>query len=184
MAPTETAILTHYLTIAAKLPTIVTLEQFTSYFPKSQQSNPQIRSLYRHLQHERNATVDTVHANIAHEEKRAKAMRREAARARREATDAEPDAELEVERALFGSADGGVPRHDLATLIPEMDSAVASMEADIESLEAEEAALRESIQQTVGGLSDLRYGRLSNQRLPDEVIQGLKTLQAQCDTKT
>ncbi|KAH7367337.1 Cnl2/NKP2 family protein-domain-containing protein [Plectosphaerella cucumerina] len=184
MAPTETTILTHYLTIAAKLPAIITLEQFTSYFPRSQQSNPQIRSLYRHLQHERNATVETVLENIAHEEKRAKAMRREAARARREATEAEPDAELEVERALFGSTVGGTPRHDLDSVIPEMDSAVASMEADIQTLEAEEAALRESIQQTVGGLSDLRYGRLSNQRLPDEVIQGLKTLQAQCDNKT
>lgn len=184
MAPTETTILTHYLTVAAKLPTIITLEQFTSYFPRSQQSNPQIRSLYRHLQHERNATVEKVLANIAHEENRAKAIRREAARARREAADDEPDAELEVERALFGTVFGGTPRHDLDTLIPEMDSAVASIEADIQTLEAEEAALRDAIQQTVGGLSDLRYGRLSNQRLPDEVIQGLKTLQAQCDTKT
>lgn len=183
MAPTESTILANYLTVAAKLPAILTLEQFTSYFPKSQQPNPQVRVLYRHLQHQRNVTVDDVSQSIANEEKRGKAMRREAARARREVAQTEPDAELEIERALFGSADHSTPRHTLHSIIPEMDSAVEHLEAEVQQLEAEEEALRESIQQTVGGLSDLRYGRLSNQRLPDEVIQGLKTLQEQCDTK-
>jgi len=183
MAPTESTIVTNYLTIAAKLPAILTLEQFTSYFPKSQQSNPQVRSLYRHLQHQRNVTVDDVIQNIASEEKRGKAMRREAARARREAAQAEPDAELEIERAFFGSADQATPKHTLHSIIPEMDSAVEDLEAEIQRLDAEEGVLRESIQQTVGGLSDLRYGRLANPQLPEEVVQGLKTLQDQCDTK-
>ncbi|KAM0325306.1 hypothetical protein ACHAQA_007291 [Verticillium albo-atrum] len=183
MAPTESTILTNYLTIAAKLPTIITLDQFTALFPRSQQSNPQIRSLYRHLQHQRNAAVDTVTDNIAVEEKRGKAMQREAARVRREAAQEEPDVEMEIERALFGSINGRDPKHTLETAIPELDSAVADLEAEIQRLEAEEAALTESIQQTVGSLSDLRYGRLSNAQLPDEVIQGLKSLQEQCDAK-
>lgn len=184
MAPTESTILTNYLTVAAKLPAILTLEQFASYFPKSQQSSPHVRSLYRHLQHQRNTTVDNVSQNIEREEKLSRAMRREAARARKEVAQDEPDAELEIERALFANAGQGVSRHNLRSIIPELDSAVQDLEAEVQRLEAEEEALQESIRQTVGGLSDLRYGRLSNQRLPDEVIQGLRTLQQQCDTKT
>ncbi|KAM0286112.1 hypothetical protein ACHAQH_001120 [Verticillium albo-atrum] len=183
MAPTESTILTNYLTIAAKLPTIISLEQFTALFPRSQQSNPQIRSLYRDLQHQRNAVVDTVTENIAVEEKRGRAMQREAARVRREAAQEDPDVEMQIERALFGSIDGSGPKHTLASIIPELDSAVADVEAEIQMLEAGMAALTDSIQQTVGSLSDLRYGRLSNPQLPDEVVQGLQSLQEQCDAK-
>lgn len=64
-----------------------------------------------------------------------------------------------------------------------MESAIADLEAEIRQLEAEEATLMHSVQQTVGGLSDLRYGRLSNTQLPEEVIQGLKGLQEQCQAK-
>ncbi|CRK22744.1 hypothetical protein BN1723_012745 [Verticillium longisporum] len=183
MAPTESTILANYLTIAAKLPTILSFDQFTALFPRSQQSNPQIRSLYRDLQHQRNAVVDAVTENIAIEEKRGRAMQREAARIKREAAQEQPDVEMEIERALFGPINGRDPKHTLETVIPELDSAVADLEAEIQKLEAEEAALVESIQQTVGSLSDLRYGRLSNPQLPDEVIHGLKGLQEQCDAK-
>lgn len=100
MAPTEGNILSNYLTIAAKLPAIISLEQFTAFFPKSQQSNPQIRTLYRHLQHQRNITVDTVTENIEAEERHGRALRRETARARREAAEHETDPELQIENAV------------------------------------------------------------------------------------
>ncbi|ROT42445.1 hypothetical protein SODALDRAFT_287705, partial [Sodiomyces alkalinus F11] len=183
MAPTESTILSNYLTIAAKLPAIITLEQFTAFFPRSQQSNPQIRSLYRHLQHQRNATVDAVTENIAAEEKHGKALRRETARSRREAAEHEADPELQIENALFGDDSGHSSRHTLQSVLSVMESAVADLEAEIRQLEAEEAALIHSVQRAVGGLSDLRYGRLSNAHLPEEVIQGLKGLQEQCHAK-
>lgn len=100
MAPTESSILANYLTVTAKLPTILSFDQFTALFPRSQQSNPQIRSLYRDLQHQRNAVVDAVTENIAVEEKRGRAMRREAARIKREAAQEQPDVEMEIERAV------------------------------------------------------------------------------------
>lgn len=86
---------------------------------------------------------------------------------------------------LFGH-DSGVKRatHSLNLVIPELEGAVGALEAEIKRLEEEEAALQESIQQTVGGLSDLRYGKLSNGNLRDEIIGGLKSLQETCESKS
>jgi centromere-localized protein 2 len=101
MAPTESTILQNYLLLPARLPTIISLQDFTSYFPKSQQSSPQIRTLYRDLQQQRNAIVDTVASNIDHQVKRGKALRKAVAKARREAeTEEGVDDEIEIERAV------------------------------------------------------------------------------------
>ena len=37
-----------------------------------------------------------------------------------------------------------------------------------------------AVQQTVGGMSDLRYGRLGNSQLREQVLDGLADLQATC----
>lgn len=101
MAPTESTILQNYLLLPARLPTIISLQEFTSYFPKSQQSSPQIRSLYRDLQQQRNVTVDAVASNIDNQVKRGKALRKAVARARREAEAEEGvDDEIEIERTV------------------------------------------------------------------------------------
>lgn len=86
---------------------------------------------------------------------------------------------------LFGH-ESGVKRatHSLHSVIPELEGAVGALEAEIKRLEEEEAALQESIQQTVGGLSDLRYGKMANSQLRDQVLEGLKSLQEACESKS
>ncbi|KAF6844109.1 Cnl2/NKP2 family protein [Colletotrichum musicola] len=185
MAPTESDILHNYLTVPAQLPSIVSLEEFTELFPKSHRSNPQIRLLYRDLQHQRRALVDTVADNIAREEQeQSKFIKREIASTRRRAARQEADQELEIERALFGASEASNPKHTLISIIPEMDAAIADLEAEIQKLEAQESELRESVEQTVGTMSDLRYGRLSNPKLREDVIQGLKSVQEVCEDKS
>ena len=100
MAPTESAILNNYLLTAAQLPAIVTLEQFTALFPRSQQSSPHIRALYRDLQRQRNGLIDSVSANIEAEAKRGKRLRREVVRAKRQEENRDVDDEREVEMAV------------------------------------------------------------------------------------
>ncbi|OLN86668.1 hypothetical protein CCHL11_03774 [Colletotrichum chlorophyti] len=184
MAPTESAILHNYLTVPAQLPSAITLEEFTELFPKAQRSNPQIRTLYRDLQRQRRALVDAVTENIATEEKRGKTIKREIALARSRATNEDADQELEIERALFGFSEAQDPKHTINSIVPEMDTAIADLEAEIRDLEAQEERLMDSVRQTVGSLSDLRYGRLSNPQVTEDVIQGLKSVQDACEGKS
>ncbi|KAI0393204.1 Cnl2/NKP2 family protein-domain-containing protein [Xylariaceae sp. FL0594] len=185
MAPTEAAILRNYLLVPSRLPTIISLQEFTSLFPKSLQSSPQIRSLYRDLQQQRNGVVDTVSANIDSEVKHAKALRRTIIKARKEGEWEEQDDEIEIERALFGSTSITVPPklHSLQSIIPELDSAAAEVEAGLQKLEEEESELLEAIKQAAGNLSDLRYGRLSNPGLTSEILDGLHMFQETCKQK-
>ncbi|UNI19907.1 hypothetical protein JDV02_006050 [Purpureocillium takamizusanense] len=185
MAPNESEILTNYLLQPAPLTAITTFEQFRAFFPRPLQSSPQVRALFRDLQARRNAVVDAVAANIAAEAKRGAVMRREVLRLRREAERDDVDGEIEMERALFGDESGAKKaRHTLPSVVPELDGAADALEAEIKHLEAEERALLESIRQTVGGLSDLRYGKLANDQLRDDILDGLKSLQAACDAKS
>lgn len=64
-----------------------------------------------------------------------------------------------------------------------MDSAVDDLEQEIQKLEEEEAALLQSVHKTVGDMSDLRYGRLANSKLKNEVINGLEDFQEVCKRK-
>lgn len=202
MAPTESDILTNFLLQPAGLTSITTLQQFESLFPSALHGSPQLRSLFRDLQSQRNAVVDLVAANIATEVKRGVVMRREVVRAKREAEQEEVDGELEVQRAvsisgrsrrlavltchpqLFGDASGvKSAKHTLTSIIPDLDNAANALEAEIEKLKEEEAALTETVKQTVGGLSDLRYGKFANSHLKDEVLAGLTSLQDACADK-
>lgn len=71
-------------------------------------------------------------------------------------------------------------KHNINSIIPELDSSVEELDAAIQSLEKEEAELLQSIQQTVGSMSDLRYGRLSNGQLRKQVLEGLQNVQDTC----
>ncbi|KYK55307.1 hypothetical protein DCS_07270 [Drechmeria coniospora] len=181
MAPTESEILTNYLLQPAALTAIVTFAQFQALFPSPIQASPQLRTLFRDLQAQRNGAVDAVAANVAAEAKRGVAMRREVIRLRRDAEHDEADAELEMERMLFGD---GKTKQTLTSMVPEIDGAVLALEAETKRLQDEESALLGSVKQIIGGLSDLRYGKLANRQLRDEVLDGLDSLQAACDGKS
>ncbi|ROW02597.1 hypothetical protein VPNG_07877 [Cytospora leucostoma] len=194
MAPTESTILANYLLVPSQLPTIISLKEFTGLFPRSQQSSAQVRKLYRDLQNQRNALIDEVLSNIETEVKKGKVLRREVLRARREAEEQEIDDEIDIERAciiqllikvqLYGVASGvAVSKHNINSIIPELDSSAEELDAAIQSLEKEEAELLQSIKQTVGSMSDLRYGRLSNGQLRKQVLEGLQIVQETCGTK-
>ncbi|KAK4152768.1 Cnl2/NKP2 family protein-domain-containing protein [Chaetomidium leptoderma] len=183
MAPTEQNILSNYLLVPAQLPSIISLQEFVALFPRQQQSSPRIRSLYRDLQSQRNAVVDAVAEQIEQEAKQGKAMRRAVIRSRREAEAQEQDDEVDIERMLGNWSEPRNSKHSLASVLPEMEGAVNELEAELQLLEEEEAALLASVRQTVGAMSDLRYGRLANGQLPEQVLDGLVNLEEICRTK-
>ncbi len=100
MAPTEATILSTFLISPAPLPSIISLRAFTELFPRSLQSSPQIKALYRDLQHQRSRLTDAITRNIGAEVKRGNAQRRVIIRARRAAEKEEQDDEVVVERAV------------------------------------------------------------------------------------
>lgn len=100
MPPTEHAILANYLLPPAQLPSIISLQEFTALFPRPLQASRRVRTLYRDLQAQRNATVDAVAEQVADEAKAGRAMRRAVVRAKREAEAQEGDDEVEVERMV------------------------------------------------------------------------------------
>ena len=101
MAPTESTILTNFLLSPASLSTIITLRQFTDLFPSAKRSNPQIKLLYRELQHQRALIIDQVRRNITAEANRGERQRREVVRERRQVEldemDEEDYREIEME---------------------------------------------------------------------------------------
>jgi Cnl2/NKP2 family protein len=60
MAPTEETILRSFLLQKAGLRDVLTLAEFSSYFPPSKRSSPLVRHLYRDLQVQRNAICESV----------------------------------------------------------------------------------------------------------------------------
>jgi len=185
MAPTEETIFTNFLLPPAPLPALITLKGFAALFPRSQQSSPQIKMLYRDLQHQRATITDSIAQNIDVEVKRGNAQRRAVVKARR-ATERElQDDEVDVEFALFG-ATSNLPvskPHTLTSILPEMEKAVEDVEDEIRRLEEEAEALLEEMNGTVGSLSDLRYGRLANGQLREQVIEGLMRLESSCEKR-
>lgn len=79
-------------------------------------------------------------------------------------------------------------RHTLSSILPEMEQACADIEAEITASEAEIESMKEDLESTIGGLSDLRYGRFSkpigsDSELRDEVLKGLRRLDEACIAK-
>lgn len=70
--------------------------------------------------------------------------------------------------------------HTLNTIIPALERAEQDLENEIALLEDEADTVLAEIQATVGGLSDLRYGKLANAGLKDEVLRGLEGLEGAC----
>ena len=54
------------------------------------------------------------------------------------------------------------------------------MEDEIRRDEEETEALLEEMETIVGGLSDLRYGRMANGELREQVLDGLNRLETSC----
>jgi centromere-localized protein 2 len=100
MAPTELTILSTFLLPPAPLPQIISLKAFTELFPRSQQSSPQIKQLYRDLQHQRVKLTDAVERNIVTEVKKGIQQQRAVVKARRQSEKEEQDDEVDVERAV------------------------------------------------------------------------------------
>lgn len=89
-----------------------------------------------------------------------------------------------ISRQLYGTTSGALAeKHSINSVVPELDSAVEELDATIRSLEEEEAELTKAIQQTVGSMSDLRYGRLANGQLRKQVLEGLETVQETCQSR-
>lgn len=87
-------------------------------------------------------------------------------------------------KQLYGAAAGARRlKHNLNSIVPELDTSAEELEATIQHLEREEAELLQEIKQTVGGMSDLRYGRFSNSQLGKQVIDGLQAVQETCESK-
>lgn len=64
-----------------------------------------------------------------------------------------------------------------------MSSAADDIEEEIRRLDEEAETLLEEMRGTVGGLSDLRYGRLANGELREQVLEGLERLESSCDKR-
>jgi centromere-localized protein 2 len=69
----------------------------------------------------------------------------------------------------------------LKSIIPELESAAEDVEDEIRKLEEEAEAVLEEMKGIVGGLSDLRYGRLANGQLREQVLEGLERLESSCE---
>lgn len=74
-------------------------------------------------------------------------------------------------------------KQNINSIIPELDSSAEELDATIQKLEEEEAELLQSIKQTVGSMSDLRYGRLSNSQLGKQILEGLEAVQETCESR-
>ncbi len=76
------------------------------------------------------------------------------------------------------------PKQHLQSILPEMEKAAEVLEKELRQLEKQEAKLLTSIQHTVGNMSDLRYGRLENSQLRDQILEAHANLQETCKRKT
>ncbi|KKY28765.1 putative kinetochore subunit nkp2 [Diplodia seriata] len=201
MAPNESSILSNFLLPPAPLQTIITLRQFTDLFPRTHQSNPAIPKLYRELQHQRAIDTDDVKRNIAAECKRGERQAREVARARRrdEAADSasagltrKEEMDVKLEEDLHGRAGataqmgaGRSKKRTAVAVAEDMEQAERDLEEEIAGIEEETEAVLEDLRNTVGDLSDLRYGRFNKpaaggEEPGQETVTTLRQLQEVC----
>ena len=195
MAPTitESSIFTSYLLEPASLPTILPYAEFLALFPSQHRSNPQIKLLYRDLQFLRTVDMDVVQENIAAECKRGDRMKVEMLRQlhadgkRRDEAATQP--EVEIDMQLLGPT-GGLPtrdsRHTMDSLLQDMEHTCEQLEAASQDAETEAEEILQHMKETVGALSDLRYGKFVRAPsaeiggLEGEVLEALKGLQETC----
>ena len=209
MAPhiTETSILQSYLLPPASLPNILSFSQFQQLFPASNRSHPHIKTLYRDLQFLRSVDADVVRENIDAETRKSTSIRRDMLRGlqverksdpsqgRNRKRDGDeqgidPDVEAAIDVQLFGPL-GMLPKcdryHDAETLLAEMETACEALERESDLSQQEADMTLASMQETVGNLSDLRYGKFAKIAgsetgggLEKSVVQSLKALEYAC----
>ncbi|PGG96771.1 hypothetical protein AJ79_09454 [Helicocarpus griseus UAMH5409] len=199
MPASEESILANFLLSPSSLPTILSLEKFTELFPRRLRSHPQVRVLYRELQHIRAQDLDLVRENIDKELKQGERQREELRAAKRETgvsgMDANDKLEMDMDIQLFGQGEGepdittSSPEnmHTLTSLLPEMENACAAMEREIEAADAEAAQVFAELSAVVGELSDLRYGKFNKPagvatNAVEETIRELKELESACNS--
>jgi centromere-localized protein 2 len=196
MAPTitESSMLTSYLLEPASLPTVLPYPQFVALFPSQHRSNPQIKLLYRDLQFLRTVDMDVVQENIAAECKRGDRMKVEMLRqlhadGKRQGESGD-QREVEMDVQLFGPA-GSLSRkdrrHTMDSLLHEMEHTCHELEAETQHAEAEAEEVLRHMKETVGALSDLRYGKFAKAPsmevggMEGEVVKALKGLEEACN---
>lgn len=64
--------------------------------------------------------------------------------------------------------------------MPELEAAAGELEEEVRRLDEEAEGLLEEMRGCVGGLSDLRYGRLADGGVREEVLEGLGRLEGAC----
>ncbi|KAJ5823154.1 Kinetochore subunit NKP2 [Penicillium robsamsonii] len=190
MAPSEESILSNFLLSPAPLPIVISLQKFTELFPKRWRSHPHIRTLYRELQQVREQDMDRVNESIDNEIKQGEKQRAELRKAILatgvEASNSEEQREMDMDLHLFGqppTAPGDY--HSVASLLAEMETAGANIEHEIAGIDHEAAKILAQLNTTVGGMSDLRYGKLQGpagiaEDVASEAIKGLQNLEDVC----
>ncbi|KAJ5935148.1 hypothetical protein N7466_004695 [Penicillium verhagenii] len=193
MAPSEESILSNFLLTPAPLPTVLSLQKFTDLFPKRLRNHPHIRALYRELQQIREHDMDQVNGNIdteIHEGERQKAeLHKASLTAGVEATNDEEQREVDMDLHLFGqTTSNSQDYHSVESLLAEMETACTHIEREIADIDQEASGLVAGLSTTVGGLSDLRYGKFagpgSASDVAEQSIQGLQNLEETCYEKS
>ncbi|KAK9470185.1 uncharacterized protein V1510DRAFT_405234 [Dipodascopsis tothii] len=178
-APTETTILTSFLTSGNALSDIVPFSKFAAYFPKDKRDLPAVRTLYADLQGQHARAVAEVGRNIRVEQKisnkRLRNLRAAEAEAGTALVDSDP-ASLQLGRAGQELADRSRPRHmGISEVNEQLQTAVETLSDELNALEDAAADDMAVLADIVDRLSDLRYGRISAQAR-DGAITGLQDL--------
>ncbi|KAL2835174.1 Ctf8-domain-containing protein [Aspergillus cavernicola] len=191
MAPSEPSILSNFLLSAASLPTIMSLQQFTELFPKRLRSHPHIRVLYRELQQLREQDMDIVNENIDREVRQGDSqkaeLRRSLAKTGVDGADLNDQREIDMDVQLFGQTSASSDEyHSVPSLLSAMETACTSIEQEIAGVDRDAATLLSELNSTVGGMSDLRYGKMhgsvgpTDEEVVSEAIRGLDNLEDVC----
>ncbi|KAL3479862.1 Cnl2/NKP2 family protein-domain-containing protein [Aspergillus californicus] len=191
MAPSETSILSNFLLAVASLPTIMSLQQFTELFPKRLRAHAHIRVLYRELQQLREQDMDIVNGNIDQEvrlgDTQKAELRQSIAKTGVDGADLNGQREMDMDVQLFGQTSSSTTeRHSTSSLLSAMEAACANIEHEIAETDKDSATLVSELNSIVGGMSDLRYGKMNgpvgatDDEVVSESIRGLNNLEDVC----
>ncbi|GKZ89826.1 hypothetical protein CBS63078_6895 [Aspergillus niger] len=193
MAPTESSILGNFLLSPAPLPTIMSLQQFTELFPKRLRSHPHIRALYRELQELRENDMDLVNGNIDKEVRQGETqkaeLRKSVAKTGVDGLSSSDQREMDMDVQLFGQTSSS-DYHSPSSLLDAMEKAISDIDRQVSETDEEATAILAMLNNTVGEMSDLRYGKMqgpagtSGEDMVNEAIRGLGHLENACYRKS
>ncbi len=163
---------------------------------------PELRQLYRDLQFQRDVTIDDVRrriesectrsvgltARLSRQVRREEGLSKAKKRKRNDNNeDDKSDEEIlsEQKEMNFDTAmHDGIPlsntippktskhNHSMTSLLSAMEQATQDLSSEVEDLEAAIASLRKDCEETIGGLSDLRYGKFASARVSGNTTNG------------